>query len=229
MMDLIHADSDSRTLDFLLIDEVQDLTTAEVVVFLNLLDPEGYRNISMAGDLSQSVQPSAFTWQSLRETIYAQLRIKVSEEYRLDENFRSTPYLVHAANLVLKHLSEFNNETLTNIQRPFAGENSGEPLLLFFEKNERLVQSLAENGLPNDNCVLLVRDESTKLWLNPNCQKNRQHLSKRLRSSKALNKRTSCFGTRCRGLNEFSTCCIIRYERRKPVPRRATYQRPSSS
>ena len=119
----------------------------------------------MAGDLSQSVQPSAFTWQSLRETIYAQLRIKVSEEYRLDENFRSTPYLVHAANLVLKHLSEFNNETLTNIQRPFAGENSGEPLLLFFEKNERLVQSLAENGLPNDNCVLLVRDESTKLWL----------------------------------------------------------------
>lgn len=165
MMDFIRADSDSRTLDFLLIDEVQDLTTAEVVVFLNLLDPEGYRNISMAGDLSQSVQPSAFTWQSLRETIYAQLGIKVSEEYRLDENFRSTPYLVHAANLVLKHLSEFNNESLTNIQRPFAGENSGEPLLLFFEKNERLVQSLAENGLPNDNCVLLVRDESTKLWL----------------------------------------------------------------
>ena len=125
----------------------------------------------MAGDLSQSVQPSAFTWQSLRETIYAQLRIKVSEEYRLDENFRSTPYLVHAANLVLKHLSEFNNESLTNIQRPFAGENSGEPLLLFFEKNERLVQSLAENGLPNDNCVLLVRDESTKLWLEPNCRR----------------------------------------------------------
>ena len=162
MMDEINENNDSRTLDFLLIDEVQDLTTAEVTVFLNLLDPNGFLNISMAGDLSQSVQPSAFTWHSLRETIYDVLQFNVSDEYRLDENFRSTPYLVHAANGVLTQLSEFNNETLTSIQRPFAGENSGEPLLMFFDGEEALMKSLVENNLPNDNCVLLVRDEVTK-------------------------------------------------------------------
>lgn len=162
MMDEINGNKDFRTLDFLLIDEVQDLTTAEVMVFLNLLDPNGFLNISMAGDLSQSVQPSAFTWHSLRQTIFDVLQFKVSDEYRLDENFRSTPYLVHAANGVLTQLSEFNNETLTSIQRPFAGENSGEPLLMFFGGEDALMNSLVENNLPNDNCVLLVRDDVTK-------------------------------------------------------------------
>ena len=85
----------------------------------------------MAGDLSQSVQPSAFTWQALREQIFNILKIKVTEEERLDQNFRSTPFLVQSANSVLEMIGEYEKETPRALQRPFAGENFGERLLRF--------------------------------------------------------------------------------------------------
>jgi len=151
------------SLDFLYIDEVQDLTTAELEVFLRLLNPNGLMDLCVAGDLSQSVQPSAFTWQSLRDLIYRVHNIQVDSEYRLDQNFRSTPYLVDAANASLKLISAFRNEKVMNLQRPFGGtETRGEPIRLFRESETELIAWLKQNNLPNEWCVILVRDEGTK-------------------------------------------------------------------
>jgi hypothetical protein len=162
VLEMIQQSPSLRRVDFLFIDEVQDLTTAELIVFFNLLDPDGFLNIAVAGDLSQSVQPSAFTWASLRESIHDELGISVESEYRLDENFRSTPYLVHAANNILELLSAFKNEAITKLQRPFSGENNGEPMQLFYSDEASLLQHLSEHNLPNQNCVLLVRDSKIK-------------------------------------------------------------------
>ena len=154
------------SLDFLFIDEVQDLTTAELEVFLRLINPNGLMDICVAGDLSQSVQPSAFTWQSLRDLIYGVHNIRVDSEYRLDQNFRSTPYLVDAANASLELISSFRNEKVMNLQRPFGGtETRGEPIRLFRENESELINWLKQNNLPNEWCVILVRDEVTKLRL----------------------------------------------------------------
>ena len=151
------------SLDFLYIDEVQDLTTAELEIFLRLLNPNGVMDLCVAGDLSQSVQPSAFTWQSLRDLIYQVHNIQVDSEYRLDQNFRSTPYLVDAANASLQLISNFRNEKVMNLQRPFGGtETRGEPIRLFRESESELISWMKQNKLPNEWCVILVRDEVTK-------------------------------------------------------------------
>jgi len=151
-----------KKLDFLYIDEVQDLTTAELDVFLQLLNPKGIRWFAAAGDLSQSVQPSAFTWESLRDLITKIIGTHVSEEYRLDENYRSTPHLVSAANRILDISKEYSGQNKTHLQRPIKGENEGEPMFIFEKSETELLNLLKQNKLPNSDCLLLTRDEKTK-------------------------------------------------------------------
>ena len=99
-----------RTVQCLYIDEVQDLTRAEMEVLLTLLKPDGLRRFAVAGDLSQSIQPSSFTWQALSDLVYDVLKLRISKHETLVENFRSTPYLVDAANYILSLQGELDNE-----------------------------------------------------------------------------------------------------------------------
>ena len=82
-----------KEIQLLYIDEVQDFTTSELSIILDLINQEQDFKIAMAGDLSQSVYPSSFTWQSLKENIHNQLKVKVNKEYDLSENYRSTAIL----------------------------------------------------------------------------------------------------------------------------------------
>lgn len=164
-LSMIEDNSKNNSIDFLYIDEIQDLTIAEIEIFLRRLDTNGLKRLSMAGDLSQSVQPSAFTWQALREQIFKILNIRVTEEERLDQNFRSTPYLVQSANSVLEMIGEYEKETPRALQRPFAGENFGERLLRFSGTEDELITIMNQEGLPNSGCVLLVRGENEKVRL----------------------------------------------------------------
>lgn len=151
-----------KKLDFLYIDEVQDLTTAELDVFVQLLNPNGIQWFAAAGDISQSVQPSAFTWQSLRDLITRIMGVYVTEEYRLDENFRSTPHLVSAANRILDISKAYSGQHKAHLQRPIKGENEGEPMFVFEKPESELLKMLNQNNLPNSDCLLLTRDEKTK-------------------------------------------------------------------
>ena len=151
-----------RAIQCLYIDEVQDLTRAELQVLFSMLNPDGMKRIAVAGDLSQSIQPSSFTWQALSTLIFELLDIRVSKHATLTENYRSTPYLVNAANYILKLQGELDNEGTPVIQRPFAGENTGEPGLVFFGDEEELIQELERRELPNAACPMLVRDKATK-------------------------------------------------------------------
>ena len=151
-------------LEYLYVDEVQDLTAAEIEVLLTLMNKndDGKLRIAMAGDLSQSIQPSSFTWQALSDVIYDVLDIKVDKEKTLVENFRSTPYLVWAANHILELQRKLDGESTTELQRPYADENYGEPGLIFFASEKELAIQLATNNLPNAACPMLVRDEIVK-------------------------------------------------------------------
>ena len=151
-----------RSVQCLYIDEVQDLTRAEMEVLLTLLKPSGLRRFAVAGDLSQSIQPSSFTWQALSDLVYEVLDLRISKHETLVENFRSTPYLVDAANHILSLQGELDNEGTPSLQRPYAGENTGEPGLIFFAEESELIDLLNKNELPNVGCPMLVRDEATR-------------------------------------------------------------------
>ena len=177
-------------IEYLYVDEVQDLTAAEIEVLLTIMNNnnDGKKRIAMAGDLSQSIQPSSFTWQALSDVIYDVLDIKVEKHQTLVENYRSTPYLVSAANHMLKLQSELDGESTTELQRPYADENHGEPGLVFFNSEKELAKQLTNNNLPNAACPMLVRDETTKQNMQKLLPKN-YHFVETIAKFKGLEKK----------------------------------------
>ena len=161
----LHANPNLCSIKCLYIDEVQDLTRAELEVLLELLDPKGPQRFAVAGDLSQSIQPSSFTWQALSDLIYEILGLKIGKHDTLTENFRATPFLVEAANKILTLQSELDVEGTPKLQRPISEENTGEPGLIFFNDENTITQELNRLNLPNAGCPMLVRDEDTKEYL----------------------------------------------------------------
>ena len=149
--------SQIKKIECMYVDEVQDLTKAEMEVLLSLLNPVGMKRFAVAGDLSQSIQPSSFTWQALSDLIYDILEIKVGKHDTLLENYRSTPYLVQAANRILELQDDLDHDSTPELQRPFAGENTGEPGHIFFGEQDKLIGELNKRKLPNAACPLLVR------------------------------------------------------------------------
>lgn len=141
------------------IDEVQDLTELQIAIMLNLL--EGKKKFEVAGDTSQSVYPSAFRWEDLRLQIYKTLENKDSHKHhRMDINYRSTPYLVDAANLILDEHEHVMGETRTTIrQRTDRLEKGNHPSIIRMSEAE-LINHLRDLNLPNVFCPLLVRDNT---------------------------------------------------------------------
>lgn len=141
------------------IDEVQDLTELQIAIMLNLLD--GIKKFEVAGDTSQSVYPSAFRWDDLRKQVYEILKPKkFPEHYRMDINYRSTPYLVEAANLILDEHKDVMGEKRTTIrQRTDRLEKGTHPSIIRLSEQE-LIENLRELNLPNVFCPLLVRDNT---------------------------------------------------------------------
>ena len=195
----IHSGEVERCLDFLYIDEVQDLTTAELDVFLQLLNPNGIQWFAAAGDLSQSVQPSAFTWESLRDLITRIIGIHVREEYRLDENYRSTPHLVNAANRILDISKEYSGQNKAHLQRPTKGENEGEPMYIFEKSEDELLKMLEEHKLPNSDCLLLTRDEKTKRYLKSKMSEDQANFIETIARYKGLEDRDVILWDPCSG------------------------------
>ncbi len=141
------------------IDEVQDLTELQIAIMLNLL--EGMKKFEVAGDTSQSVYPSAFRWEDLRLQIHKKLEPKkFPEHYRMDINYRSTPYLVESANLILDEHKDVMGEKRTTIrQRTDRLEKGTHPSIVRLSEKE-LIKNLKELKLPNVFCPLLVRDNT---------------------------------------------------------------------
>ena len=171
----ISTDEQLQNIECMYVDEVQDLTKAEMEVLLLLLNPDGLSRFAVAGDLSQSIQPSSFTWQALSDLIYTILDIKVEKHDTLLENFRSTPYLVQAANRILELQDELDHDATPELQRPFAGENTGEPGHIFLGNENEIIEELLRRELPNAACPILVRDRTTM-----------QRLRKRLGNSNVI-------------------------------------------
>jgi len=120
----------------------------------------GKKKFEVAGDTSQSVYPSAFRWDDLRSQIYKKLdSSKAQDHYRMDTNYRSTPYLVKAANFILDQHEDVMSETRTTIRQRAKGLEKGTHPSIIRLSEEILIKNLIRLGLPSVFCPLLVRNE----------------------------------------------------------------------
>ncbi len=88
--------------DFVVVDEVQDLTNIQLQLILkSLRDPAGF---ILCGDSNQIVHPNFFSWSKIKSYFYRQKGQASSTDLIriLNTNYRNSPQVTDVANLVLK-------------------------------------------------------------------------------------------------------------------------------
>lgn len=87
--------------DFVVIDEVQDLTTAQLALVLKTLKKPG--NFLLCGDSNQIVHPNFFSWGQVKSLFWHDPKLAERQELRvLSANFRNGLEATRTANQLLK-------------------------------------------------------------------------------------------------------------------------------
>lgn len=87
--------------DFVVVDEVQDLTPAQLQLILRCKKPEG--GFLLCGDSNQIVHPNFFSWAQLKTLFYQNEALALKQEVRvLQSNFRNANSTTALANQLLK-------------------------------------------------------------------------------------------------------------------------------
>ena len=88
--------------DFVIIDEVQDLTNIQLYLIIkSLRRPQDF---ILCGDSNQIVHPNFFSWSKVKSLFYRQDDIQTSDELIriLNTNYRNSPQVTDIANKILK-------------------------------------------------------------------------------------------------------------------------------
>lgn len=87
--------------DFVVVDEVQDLTTAQLALVLKTLKKPGH--FLLCGDSNQIVHPNFFSWSKIKTLFWRDPALAERQELKvLRANFRNSPEATRVANTLLK-------------------------------------------------------------------------------------------------------------------------------
>jgi Ankyrin repeats (many copies) len=145
--------------DFVVVDEVQDLTNVELALILKMLKARGA--FLLSGDSNQIVHPNFFSWSSVKslfwrdESLAGEQRIAV-----LDVNFRNAKAVVRLANALLKvkhaRFGSIDKET-NGLVRPAADDEGS---VVGLPASDAVLADLdRKTRLSTDVAVLVLRDE----------------------------------------------------------------------
>ena len=91
----------SARYDFVMVDEVQDLTTAQLALVLKTLKAPDH--FMLCGDSNQIVHPNFFSWSQVKTLFWHDPQLAERQELRvLTANFRNGPQTTRLANTLLK-------------------------------------------------------------------------------------------------------------------------------
>lgn len=87
--------------DYVVIDEVQDLTNIQIKLLLNSLSSE--ENFILCGDSNQIVHPNFFSWSKVKSLFYDSLNVNKKEIlFLLKKNYRNSVNIISVVNYILK-------------------------------------------------------------------------------------------------------------------------------
>ncbi len=149
----------SQKYDFVVADEVQDLTNIQLYLAMKTLrDPD---NFILCGDSNQSVHPNFFSWANVKSLFYEQ-RIKGRAEIIriLCSNYRNAPEVTELANriLLIKHAKFGSIDRESNYLIKPVSEHKGETG--FFtddQKNRNEFNNRTRRSAKT--AILVMRDE----------------------------------------------------------------------
>lgn len=88
--------------DFVVVDEVQDLTNIQLYLILKSL--RGNQDFILCGDSNQIVHPNFFSWAKVKSLFYKQQDLQATDDLIriLNTNYRNSPQVTDIANRILK-------------------------------------------------------------------------------------------------------------------------------
>jgi len=90
--------------DFIVVDEVQDITSVQLSLILQSLHQAG--DFMICGDANQIVHPNFFSWSRIKSFFYQQHARKTAQAHELvtilNTNYRNSPEVTEVANRLLK-------------------------------------------------------------------------------------------------------------------------------
>ena len=97
-----HLDYASSSYDFIVIDEVQDLTNIQLYLILKTLRTRG--EFILCGDSNQIVHPNFFSWSSIKSLFFRESDLTGQGQVTrvLQSNYRNSTAVTEAANRILK-------------------------------------------------------------------------------------------------------------------------------
>ena len=120
--------------DYILVDEFQDCTRADVAIFFTLLKPDKQNNFTLAGDLAQSIHlGTSARVESIREVIRTGRDLNDIAWHYLDGSYR-LPVRISEA---IKNISEainirFNKASAASVITPYKGSPPGaRPIVVY--------------------------------------------------------------------------------------------------
>lgn len=128
--------------DFIVVDEVQDLTNIQLYLIIKSLRQSQY--FILCGDSNQIVHPNFFSWSKVKSLFYRQDDIQASNELIriLNTNYRNSPQVTNIANKILKiknrRFGSIDKESHYLVESN--GHNQGE--VLFLQDTVTILQEL---------------------------------------------------------------------------------------
>lgn len=145
--------------DFVVVDEVQDLTNAQLSLILKTLKKPGH--FLLCGDSNQIVHPNFFSWSNVKSLFWRDPELAERQELKvLRTNFRNSPEATRIANdlLKIKHKRFGSIDRESNFLVETVSENSGEVTLL--NDKEAVKKELNQKTMGSTQvAVLVLRDE----------------------------------------------------------------------
>lgn len=145
--------------DFVIVDEVQDLTNSQLYLILKSLKVKG--QFLLCGDSNQIVHPNFFSWSNVKTMFYTQSALD-NELQILRTNYRNSPQVTDVANRLLKvknaRFGSIDRES-TYLVNPVS-EKAGEVVCL--SDNPKTKQELNQKTKQSANFAVIVMSNEDK-------------------------------------------------------------------
>lgn len=148
--------------DYVVIDEVQDLTNVQLFLILKSLKEMG--QFVLCGDANQIVHPNFFSWTSLKTLFYQQSTTTNKDIVRiLGTNYRNTPEVTAIANQLLMvknaRFGSIDRESTYLVEANSAARGE----TLFYEDTPSVKKELNQNTCRSTKFAVLVMHPEDKL------------------------------------------------------------------
>ncbi len=152
----------SARYDFVIVDEVQDLTNIQLYLIIKSLHHA--HDFILCGDSNQIVHPNFFSWSKVKSLFYKQDDLNQSGQLIriLNTNYRNSPQVTSIANKILKiknsRFGSIDKESHFLVESN--GHNQGE--VIFLQDNDHIKQELDKKTKASTRFAVIVMTEEQK-------------------------------------------------------------------